>query len=347
MDRKSAGCALVLIFFGVTSKADVFSMPSGNASIGFVSVGDSGNTSDGHHGAVPYSYQIGKYDVTVAQYTEFLNAVAATDVYNLYNSNMANPATSAQQVGCGILRSGNSGSYVYSVVDGHGNFPVNWVSWASAARFCNWLSNGQAVGLEGVGTTENGSYTINGATTSGVLLTVARNSDARYVLPSIDEWFKAAYYKGGGAQAGYWTFPTRSNSTPSNLVSASGTNNANYNSAGLNQSDMFTDPVNYLTAVGTFSSSSGPYGTFDQGGDVAQWTELDPQLSLFGIYGGRFDLGSIDFHRGTSAATGPLFVNWGAGFRIASVPEPNSASLALLLFGLASVFSYPRRNVLN
>jgi formylglycine-generating enzyme required for sulfatase activity len=41
-----------------------------------------------------------------------------------------------------------------------------------------------------------------------------------------------------------------------------GTNNANYG---------YTDPVNCLTPVGAFADSPGPYGTYDMGGDVAQW----------------------------------------------------------------------------
>jgi len=38
---------------------------------------------------VAYNYHIGKYDVTVGQYTAFLNAVAATDKYGLYIPQMA------------------------------------------------------------------------------------------------------------------------------------------------------------------------------------------------------------------------------------------------------------------
>ena len=37
-------------------------------------------------GSVGYNYNIGKYEVTAGQYTEFLNAVARTDTYGLYNT---------------------------------------------------------------------------------------------------------------------------------------------------------------------------------------------------------------------------------------------------------------------
>ncbi len=44
-------------------------------------------TTDGTtgYGAVDYEYNIGKYEITAGQYTEFLNAVASTDTYGLYN----------------------------------------------------------------------------------------------------------------------------------------------------------------------------------------------------------------------------------------------------------------------
>ena len=47
-----------------------------------------GNGPDAIVGAVDYVYEIGKYEVTAGQYTEFLNAVAATDTYGLYNTDM-------------------------------------------------------------------------------------------------------------------------------------------------------------------------------------------------------------------------------------------------------------------
>jgi sulfatase modifying factor 1 len=42
-------------------------------------------------GGVNYTYQIGRFEVTLGQYTAFLNAVAATDSYGLYNPYMWAP----------------------------------------------------------------------------------------------------------------------------------------------------------------------------------------------------------------------------------------------------------------
>ena len=84
-----------------------------------VPVGDLGNPNDSTgYGAVSLGYNIGTYEVTLLQYAAFLNAVAATDTFNLYNTNMGTDVAIA-----GIDRSGSPGSYSYSV-SGDGQRPV-------------------------------------------------------------------------------------------------------------------------------------------------------------------------------------------------------------------------------
>jgi hypothetical protein len=129
------------------------------------------------------------------------------------------------------------------------------VSWGDAARFANWLTNGQPVGAEGNGTTETGSYTLNGATSIAALQAVTRNANADYVIPTENEWYKAAYYN--PTSSSYYFYPTSSNSMPSNVLSATGTNNANYENY-YNNSVIYTDPINYLTPVGAFIDSAKP-----------------------------------------------------------------------------------------
>ncbi len=83
--------------------------------IDWVRVGNAGNAPDPNSiysfGSVAYSYSIDKYDVTVGQYTEFLNAVVAADPYGLYDTHMATDLNIA-----GISRSGSSGNYSYSII---------------------------------------------------------------------------------------------------------------------------------------------------------------------------------------------------------------------------------------
>ena len=106
--------------------------------IDWVTVGDPGNAADDTtYGAVADAFQIGKYEVTIQQYTDFLNAVAQSDPYSLYDPVMANNGNIA-----GISQSGTSGGFTYNVI-GSGARPVTFVSWFDAARFANWMQNGQ------------------------------------------------------------------------------------------------------------------------------------------------------------------------------------------------------------
>ncbi|MFM8892867.1 MAG: cadherin domain-containing protein, partial [Planctomycetia bacterium] len=86
----------------------------------FVTVGNVGNSPDpatgSLYGAVNYQYGIGAYEVTIGQYTAFLNAVAQSDPYSLYSTSMASDLNIA-----GIARSGTAGSYTYSVMNNGGD----------------------------------------------------------------------------------------------------------------------------------------------------------------------------------------------------------------------------------
>ena len=156
-----------------------------------VPVDNAGNDPDTNtgslYGAVGYNYNIGTYDVTLTQYTAFLNSVASTDSYGLYNMSMGTAQNMA-----GISRSGSPRSYHYAVI-GDGQRPVAWVTWYDSVRFVNWL---------GTGDTENGAYTITGGGNNSGTVTVpttaqraawATGSSTVWYLPDENEWYKAAY----------------------------------------------------------------------------------------------------------------------------------------------------------
>ena len=297
--------------------------------IDWVPVGNLGNGPDPFtgsvYGAVSHAYQIARNETTISQYAEFLNAVAKTNTYGLYNTSMENMSYIA-----GITRVGGSGSYSYAPVAGTGNKPITYVSWFDAARFCNWMHNGQLTGAGAALTAETGAYTLNGAT-SGI---ITKNAGAKVWIPSEDEWYKAAYYdpnKGGAGVGGYWVYPTQSNALGGNTMG--NPNAVNYNDGDYVGSGNSSWPTsNALTDVGAYGvNSDSAYGTNDQGGNVWEWNDAVISGSYRGLRGASWsDNANILASSYRYSNFGPSNENWNVGFRVASVPEPSALVLTML-----------------
>jgi formylglycine-generating enzyme len=307
--------------------------------IDWVTVGDPGNAADNTtYGAVADSFRIMKFEFQNSQYAAFLNAVAATDPYSLYNANMGSNARG------GITRSGSSGSYTYAIRTNMGDKPVNYVSWFAAARVANWLQNGQ-----GSGSTETGAYTLNGATTGNA---VAVNLGALYFLPTEDQWYKAAYYKGGSTNAGYWDYATQTDTAPTAVTagstgigSAGDTGNfANYE----NEADWNSLNGN-VTTVGT-SGRPSTYGGFDLNGNVWEWNDGGGTAGNRVLRGGSFVSHDAVLLKSTfrSADRAPGDEDADIGFRLAStdatpIPEPGTWAAMAIFAGGAAYAGWRRR----
>lgn len=284
-----------------------------------VPVGNPGNAADTRHdptgfGAVPYVYTIGKYEVTNGQYREFLNAKATVgDPFGLYNELMTSSYGGIQRIGLGTDES--PWTYLPKDFDPiYDLWPVNFVSVWDAARFANWLHNGQ-----GDGDTEQGTYV--GLDDETVF---ARQPGARFALPTENEWYKAAYYdpdKPGGP--GYWEYPTRTDDRPSGDAPPG----ADFVRGSANHGTSALFPVGAYTA----KPSTSAYGTYDQGGSLWEWNETFVLGDFFGLRGGSFDniYGLDAAHQDSYPA---FFENRIMGFRLvgAAVPEPSTLALAAM-----------------
>jgi formylglycine-generating enzyme len=319
------------LFFGTSSQA---------ITIATVPIGNPGNAPDLRYvdtfhpngvGAVDYWFEIGKTEVTNAQYAAFLNAVAATDTYRLYRGQR------------GIVQSGSPGMYTYAVKDpdvitsgplagtiyAYDDKPAVAI-WAQSIRFVNWLHNGQPSGAQDATTTEDGAYTLNGARSTSELTGILRNPGARWWLPSEDEWYKAAYHKNDGVTGNYWDYPMGNDAPPNNNWPSADTGDS-----GSFNRNIFPASAFPLTDAGAYLLSASPYGTFDQGGNLIEWNDTAflegagrgaRGGSYFSPQPNPFDKGDLHASRWYQTPVGqeegfPTTV----GFRVATVPEPTAA----------------------
>ena len=311
------------------SITETFGSGANQFSIDFVTIGNPNNPNDydvrnsGYgpsHGSVPYTYNMGKYEVTVSQYTAFLNSAAKADPFGLFNPNMY-----------GVTRNGNSGDYIYQVSSGLGNRPIAYTSWFDAGRFVNWLDNG---GLS-TSSTEIGVYELNGMTT-GVPWTSTpnsnRNAAAKFFIPTYEEIYKSGWYDPNkDGVGGYWDGPTGRAEYPGRPAEE----------AMINVWSQHPDSNGNLTTdVGAFPFSSA-YGAYDQGGNVWEITEYvngGNDIWVKGGSAGDTELAASKYYQGHN----PSQEESGAlGFRVAMVPEPTA--LSLLAIGLGGLAMMRRR----
>jgi formylglycine-generating enzyme required for sulfatase activity len=264
-------------------------------SIDFVTIGNPGNPGDTRTdypnsadpygcGSVDYVYKIGKYEVTNAQWYDFVSAAGAP---------IGNPSSAYEDD-------------AYWTGD---NIPTNEVSWYEAAQFCNYLTSGDK---------SQGAYQFSGDNSNpGDFEGIDRDSAVStygivYVIPTEDEWYKAAYYTGSG-------YSTYANGTDTPPI------------AGVD--------TNYDMAVGqpwdVGSGTQEQNGTYDIMGNVWEWNETLISGSV-GSYRGVRGGSHYDFSGGHLGSSFRLYGGPGGegsdvGFRVASVPEP--CSLVLLSLG--------------
>jgi formylglycine-generating enzyme len=300
-------------------------------------------------GAVSYEFGISKFEVTNAQYAEFLNAKASTifgsDTLGLWADGMRGSAVG------GILRSGSGtvvDPFTYGVKPFMGNKPVVFVTYFDALRFSNWLTNGQ-----GSGDTETGSYLLTGGTaTPSNWLNTPRQAAGRYFVPSLNEWYKAAYFQpssAGGDVDNYWAYPTGSNTLPTQALPTTTGDVANPGSnVAIFDGGFVWGGSGGRGSVGTVGSAGGHsfFGAYDMGGNASEWTDT----RWFGSPEPAYEVGgSYDFPQYQELVASQGYITLvtveqeDIGFRIVdsqAVPEP---TVAILMLGGAAWLTSTRR----
>ncbi len=193
--------------------ADTFGSGEHAFEIEFVTVGDPGNPADttgdpNPAGSLPYVYRIGKYEISEAM-IDAVNALTEGD---------------AEPIERAIARGPNK--------------PATGVMWWSWARFANWLNtstgNHPAYKFDDSGNFQLWELGDAGYNPNNLF----RNRLAKYVIPSADEWYKAAFYD--PVSDLWWDYPNGRNTPPTPVLSGTDVNTAVYDTSMLVQADPLT-----------------------------------------------------------------------------------------------------------
>ena len=292
----------VVASIAATSQAGVMSFGAGvNAfQMEFVGIGNPGNLADttgtpSPSGAVGYDFGIGKFEVS-------------EDMINKFNASQSLQITK----------------------DSRGtNKPATHITWNEAARFVNWLNTStggfNAYKFTTGGVNDNIALWTAADTLDYVAANPYRSKRATYVLPSYNEWYKAAYYNPNNST--YYNFSNGSDSAPNPVASGTAANTAVY-------LQSYAQGPADVTQAGGLS----PYGVMGLGGNVWEWEESSFDLASSGgtsdrgIRGGDWSIGNSALSSSFRLNISPGALNYdNIGFRVvslssvapAAVPEPS------------------------
>ena len=282
----------------------VFGSGSNAFTMEFVTIGDTSNVADVHPGQRPtgsvfYEYEIGKYEIRRGLIDKY-NAIfgESNNLTITHSSNSTYPANGPNVAATGI-------------------------SWLEAARFVNWMNTSKGYSAAYKFAHDSGIGDLNELWTSGDdgydPTNPYRNSKAVYALPSVDEWYKAAYFD--PVSANWQQYATLTGDIPTTVVSDSAGNTAVYGHPAA--------PLGGPADV-TLAGGANAYGIVGMNGNVEEWEETSVDFTNSdvwanrGLRGGYWSSSSWFLQSSTRLDRYPtLENNPGSGFRVIALPGIN------------------------
>ena len=282
-----------------------------------------------NRGTVDYNYRMSKLEVSSGQWFEFMNT---------FSPLFGDPTWGEPGNGFGFWDTTGHGSYrpFHSQAD---LVPVQGITWRQAAMYANWLHNDKAATIAAI---SDGAYDVSTFNIDSVWLDgdqVAHHPDAKFWIPTLDEWLKAAHYdpnKDGLGEAGWWQYTTTSDTLPVPGPPGEGETSADNFAWSIDDID-FDGSGTALIPLGSYPEITSPWGLLDTSGGAGEWTEEIVHLSQRAVKGsfaggsvfqGVDVLEHIDIVGGLSPGSG----GW-AGLRLASaIPNPGNVILVILFF---------------
>lgn len=282
-------------------------------------------------GSVGYDYHIGRMEVTTAQWVEFYNAAfdRPDPLPHLIPPTFWGAAPASPNT---------AGGQRWTVPAGNENMPVGNISWRMAAMYCNWLHNGKSADRSAFmdGAYDVSTFGYTGSHNDIFTDQFAHHPDARYWIPTWDEWLKAAHYdpdKNGLGEGGWWMFPDGGDEPIVYGPPGEGEANAHFILPGNAQ---------FAIPLGAYPEVTSPWGLLDIAGGTSEWTESIIEFPFTGERFRMFDgspwtggaphpLGSLDWIQNLGGEY-PNISTFDFGLRVASaVPAP---STLMVLTGL-------------
>lgn len=305
--------------------ASLAAQPTGDYGLDFVTIGDPGNPHadpSTYHipefgrpsGRVDYNYRIMRSKVDVATWVEFVDV--AYPIRSLIG--VADFELLGDYVGVDDVFAKPGDDVTTFIRSGGGDWGTT-TTWQAATRFANWLHNGKDNSVESFLT---GAYDF----ASGDDLP-QRSPDAKFWVPTLDEWNKAVYWdpnKDGPRLGGYWTQP---NSSDTRLVPGL---------PGVGE----TPALNFLEApnLGLYPDTQTPWGLIDVSGhryEVATATEF---RGVHGVASRRGPKYTVFDQLGSFASNITSYNSSTVGFRLAAqIPSPSTGIVMLAVFSFTSI----------